>query len=64
MSEQKEIQITEPKTRDEFEAYYLLRYQVLREPWNQPRGSEKDDMENECIHIMASDIEKGILEII
>ena len=40
------ITIIEPQTPKEFEAYYLLRYEVLRKPWKQPFGSEKDDMES------------------
>jgi predicted GNAT family N-acyltransferase len=47
------IKIIEPQTKDQFEAYYLLRYEVLRKPWGQPEGSEKDEQENECIHLMA-----------
>jgi len=47
------IKITEPQTAEQFEAYYLLRYEVLRKPWNQPPGSEKDAQEHECTHIMA-----------
>ncbi|MCE3279177.1 MAG: family N-acetyltransferase [Bacteroidetes bacterium] len=47
------IIITEPQTKEQFEAYYLTRYETLRKPWNQPLGSEKDDQENDCIHIMA-----------
>jgi predicted GNAT family N-acyltransferase len=47
------VEIIEPQTKEQFEAYYLLRYEVLRKPWGQIPGSEKDDQENECIHIMA-----------
>ena len=47
------IFIFEPQTPQEFEAYYLLRYEILRKPWNQPIGSEKDDMENNCFHAIA-----------
>ncbi|MCD6573014.1 MAG: GNAT family N-acetyltransferase [Thermoplasmata archaeon] len=35
--------------------YYELRWEILRKPWNQPRGSERDDMEDKAIHIMACD---------
>lgn len=52
------VEIIQPSTEKEFEAYYELRWQTLREPWNQPRGTEKDDMENESIHILAH--ENGI----
>ena len=42
-----------PKTRDEFKAYYALRYRVLREPWGHPKGTEKDDYEPISEHFMA-----------
>jgi GNAT superfamily N-acetyltransferase len=46
------MKIKEPKTKEEFEQYYDLRWRILRQPWNQPRGSEKDEKEDESIHIM------------
>lgn len=51
--------IRRPKTEQEFAAYYDLRWRVLRKPWGQPRGSEKDHREWESIHIMAVDKETG-----
>jgi len=41
-----------PKSSIEFEKYYQLRYQVLRQPWDQPVGSERDNLEDESIHRM------------
>jgi predicted GNAT family N-acyltransferase len=41
-----------PRTPDEWENYFDLRWRVLRAPWNQPRGSEKDDHEKESEHFM------------
>jgi len=49
------MDIRQPKTPKEFDAYYDLRWRVLREPWNQPRGSEKDELEDKSIHIIAVD---------
>ncbi len=45
-----EIEIRPPRTNDEWEDYYDLRYRVLREPLNQPRGSERDDGDEYAIH--------------
>ncbi len=45
--------IKTPKTRDDFKAYYALRYKVLREPWGHPKGTEKDDYEPISEHFMA-----------
>ncbi len=50
--------IKTPKTRDEFKAYYALRYKILREPWGHPKGTEKDDYEPISEHFMAVN-EKG-----
>ena len=52
-------QIRSPKTREEFKAYYDLRYKVLREPWGLPRGSEKDDYEPISQHFMVEDDKTG-----
>ncbi|MDU0369614.1 GNAT family N-acetyltransferase [Hymenobacter endophyticus] len=35
--------ITTPHTPAEWAAYYRLRYEVLRQPWQQPEGSERAD---------------------
>ncbi len=35
--------IRTPNTQEEWDEYYTLRYQVLRAPWNQPIGSERNE---------------------
>lgn len=59
------IRIIHPSSPQEFEAYYLLRWQTLRAPWNKPRGTEKDDKENESIHLMAleADLPLGVCRL-
>lgn len=52
------ITIKTPTTRDDFKAYYALRYKILREPWGHPKGTEKDDYEPISEHFMAVN-EKG-----
>lgn len=47
------ITITTPSTREQFKAYYALRYRVLREPGGHPKGTEKDDYEPISAHYMA-----------
>jgi len=49
------IKIVSPKTREDFKAYYDLRYKVLREPWGLQKGTEKDDFEPISKHYMAVD---------
>ena len=53
------ITIRPPATKDDFKAYYALRYRVLRQPWGQARGTEKDDYEPLCEHLMAVDDQTG-----
>jgi N-acetylglutamate synthase-like GNAT family acetyltransferase len=53
------ITIKNPTSRDDFKAYYALRYHVLRQPWGQPKGTEKDDFEPISLHFMAIDDANG-----
>jgi predicted GNAT family N-acyltransferase len=50
--------ITQPQTPEEFEKYYDLRWRILRAPWDQPRGSEKDEKEDGAIHVMVYEKDK------
>lgn len=45
-----EIEIRCPKTEMEWESYYDLRFRILRKPWNQPRGSERNEGDESAIH--------------
>ena len=49
------IKIVSPKTREDFKAYYDLRFKVLRETWGLQKGTEKDDFEPISRHFMAVD---------
>lgn len=42
-----------PKTTQEWEQYYQLRYTVLREPWGQLKGSEVLQDEDRADHAMV-----------
>jgi GNAT superfamily N-acetyltransferase len=48
------IRLAQPQTAAEWDIYYDLRWRVLRAPWNQPRGSERDALESESVHLLAS----------
>ena len=48
-------QIVAPQTEKEWEEYYEVRWQVLRAPLQQPRGSEKDEYEQHAWHRMVKD---------
>lgn len=47
--------IIEPKTPEELEKYFSLRYEILRKPWNQPVSSTKDEWEDKSIHVLMLD---------
>jgi len=49
------MEIKSPQSEKEFQEYYNLRFRILREPWDQARGSEKDDLEDESIHVMVKE---------
>lgn len=51
------MEIRTPTNSIEWDNYFLLRWQILRAPWNQIKGSEKDDIEfkNDTFHAMAID---------
>lgn len=48
-----EIVVRSPQNKSEWDSYYRLRWVVLRNPWRQPEGSEKDQHENDAIHAAA-----------
>ena len=49
------MEIKSPQTDAEWQAYYALRFNVLREPWNQPLGSEVLADEDQAIHAIAGE---------
>jgi len=52
------MKVISPSTNDEWQLYYQLRFEVLREPWNQAPGSEVLSDEKEAIHGMI--IQNGL----
>ena len=54
------MQIISPETEDDFEKYYELRWRILRKPWDQPLGSERDNDEDNSFHLMAIEKNKAL----
>ncbi len=48
-------QVVAPQTEQEWESYFEIRWQILRAPLQQPRGSEKDEYEQHAWHRMVKD---------
>jgi len=57
------MKITEPSTRDELRRYYELRWKILRAPWNQPRGSEQDELEQSSHHLMVTGDNHAVIAV-
>ncbi|HEU4717884.1 MAG TPA: GNAT family N-acetyltransferase [Bacteroidia bacterium] len=53
------MRVHEPVTPEDFQNYYRLRWEILRRPWNQAEGSEKDNAEETSFHAMITDDETG-----
>ena len=49
--------IKQPESPEEFKSYFNLRYRILRAPWGEPEGSEVDDIEDQCFHIILTNDE-------
>jgi len=49
------MKILQPVNSNDMNAYFHFRWKLLRAPWDQPIGSEKDEFEESAFHIMATD---------
>jgi N-acetylglutamate synthase-like GNAT family acetyltransferase len=49
--------LVQPSTQRDWTAYFDLRWRVLREPWHQPRGSERDETDPTSYHLMLRDFD-------
>jgi predicted GNAT family N-acyltransferase len=49
------VRIIEPASPEDLKKYYDLRWTILRAPWNQPRGSERDSLDPDSTHLLMLD---------
>lgn len=49
------IEVREPRTPEELDLYYDLRWRVLREQWTKARESGRDEHEQDAFHLAAWD---------
>lgn len=56
-------QLITPETEAQWQAYYQLRYLILRAPWQQPLGSERDELEQQAFHRMIVDTQGEVLAV-
>jgi len=52
-----------PKSSEEWDAYYLCRWELLRKPWDQPPGSERDEHDADGYHVMAVDDQDNVIGV-
>jgi ribosomal protein S18 acetylase RimI-like enzyme len=57
------MEVRRPESEQEWAAYFDLRWQVLRAPWNQPRGAERDPIEDTSEHALICDEEGRALAV-
>ena len=57
------MQLVSPITETEFNDYFSLRWDVLRAPWNQPKGSEIADDEVGAEHYMVYSLENELMAV-
>ena len=50
-----------PSSPAEWDAYFDLRWRMLREPWSQPRGSERDSLDQSAFHLPIVDSDGSAL---
>ena len=51
-----------PMSPDEWDAYFDLRWRILCQPWGQPRGSERDSMDDSAFHLFLLGSARKLLE--
>jgi len=57
------LALIEPSSYEQLRQYYDLRWRILRAPWKQPRGTEKDRREDESYHVMVVDSEQTVIGV-
>jgi N-acetylglutamate synthase-like GNAT family acetyltransferase len=48
----RKLPVTSPSCESEMEQYFDLRWRILRAPWNQPKGSEREPDDESAFHAM------------
>jgi ribosomal protein S18 acetylase RimI-like enzyme len=56
--------IRTPETPTEWDAYFQLRYEILRAPWGQPQGSEKTPDEGAHMHFAYFNAQQEIIGVV
>lgn len=46
------MKVCSPVTHEDFQKYYFLRWKMLRKPWGQALGTERDELDKTSFHVM------------
>ncbi len=57
------MNIIEPESAEDFRKYYTLRWKVLRAPWKQPPGSERDPLDDNSTHLMIVNRQRAAIGV-
>jgi predicted GNAT family N-acyltransferase len=57
------VQVREPSTPEDFRRYFELRWRILRAPWDQPRGSECDPLDEHSTHLMLTGADDQLIGV-
>ena len=52
-----------PPRLPDWDAYFDLRWRILRQPWDQPRGSERDAIDEDGFHLMTRGTDGSTLAV-
>lgn len=63
VKKQSKYHISTPRTEQEFAAYHQVRFNELRKPWQQAKGSEVDNLETQSVHRMVCDELGNVLAV-
>ena len=55
--------IKQPKSDEDYKLYYYLRWELLRKPYDQVKGSEKDEYEDKAYHLMVTDLSNKVIGV-
>ena len=55
--------IRQPKSGKDYELYYNLRWELLRKPYHQIKGSEMDEYEKKAYHLMITDLSNKVIGV-
>ena len=57
------MDIRAPATAEEFTRYYAFRHRLLRGPWGQPPGSERDAQEEQATHLLVTAADGNVIGV-